>query len=71
MPAYLEFWEQSIAQDISGKEGTSGDVIVVPIILKENAPSTLVLHNSFNMLEVENKHPFGEFCLAHMGPNIN
>jgi len=71
MHANLELREQSIVQDISGKEETSGDVTVLSVIFKENAPSTLVLNNSFNMLEVENELASGEACLADMDPTIS
>lgn len=41
----------SMAQKGSWKEGTSGDEIVLPVIMKDLGPSTIVLHNTFELLE--------------------
>ena len=53
MHELAENFENSSTHDISGKEGTSGDMIVSPVIMKENDPSTLVLHNAFELLEAD------------------
>ena len=66
MHELAENFENSSTHDISGKEGTSGDMIVSPVIMKENDPSTLVLHNAFELLEADSALPSGKARLPDM-----
>jgi hypothetical protein len=46
-------------------------VTVSPVIMKENDPSTLVLHNSFDLLEDNCELPYREATLPDMAAAIS